>query len=329
MWQDVLGRMGVTVETVDADHVRLRGEGGERVLRLHRVERALASSQLPQPPGEPALLSLPRATLRTVEDARRAGWEVVTDAGLISVAVGQSRLERVAAKVLATRRRSQPGPPPWATFTVVRRLLAIAPSTQVELALAAGVSQSKVSRVLGKLREAGLVDRVAGGWRSSDWDRLFDWWLARYPGPAGVTTYWYSLDDVGTQATRALDALALVPDADAIVSGDAAADQLAPWRRPEKLTIYARAATSLAEAGFVPVGSAAEATLAVCAAKDPGVWLPRPWILGGLPLADPLQVAHDVSEADAVDSGEAVDMLRDALRTRHAQAWKIAAQGRA
>lgn len=322
-----MARAGVTVETVDAQHVRLRDESGERVLRLCRVDRPLASSQLPSPPREPALLSLPRATRRTIEAARRAGWEVVTDAGTVSMAFPAPQLDRPADQSRLAG-RSQPGPVPWSTFTVSRRLLAIGPSRQLELAAASGVSQSKVSRVLTRLVDLGLAVRTADGWRPAEWGDLFDWWLANYPGPAGVTTYWYSLDDPTTQTAKALKVLAGVPHADAVVSGDTAADCLAPWRRPEKTTIYARAGVSLVSAGCIPVGSAVEATLSLVAPRDPGVWLPSEWVLGGLPMADPLQVAHDVSISGGVDSSEAVDHLREALRARHARAWRLAAAGR-
>lgn len=326
MWQDVLGELGVTVETVDAEHVRLRGDEDSQVFRLHRVARPLSTSQLPDPWHEPSLLAMPRATSATVEAACQMGWNVVTDVGAVSVQLGVPRLERTRPEVTepATARR---GPVPWATFTLVRRLLAIAPVTQVELAGLVGVGQPRVSRILGMLRDLELVEQVAGGWRAAEWEGLANWWLANYRGPAGVTSYWYSLDDVATQATRALQMLTGVPGSAPVVSGDAAADLLAPWRRPEYLTVYVKAATSLAAAGFVPVGSPAEATLTLCAAKDTGVWLPGPWVVGEVPLADPLQVAHDLASSPAVDSGEAVVQLWQALRTGHAETWRAAAGG--
>ncbi len=327
MWQDVLGEVGVAVETVDAEHVRLSSADGSQAFRLHHVARPLSASQLPDPWHEPSLLVTPRATSATARAACRMGWSVVTDAGLISLQLGATRLERTVPPV-ARPAPARRGPVPWATFTLVRRLLAIAPVTQRELAEAVGVGQPRVSRILGALREAGLVEQTAEGWRSADWEGLAHWWLANYRGPAGVTSYWYSLDDVATQTARALQVLAGVPGSAPVVSGDAAADLLAPWRRPEYLSVYVKAATSLAAAGFVAVGSPAEATLTLCAAKDPGVWLPQPWVIADVPLADPLQVAHDLTSSPAVDSDEAVSQLWQALRTRHAEAWREAAGGR-
>ncbi|MFZ1411666.1 MAG: helix-turn-helix domain-containing protein [Micropruina sp.] len=328
MWQDVLGSAGVTVETVDADHVLLRSPDDEQVFRLLRVDRPVSSSHLPGPATDPSLLAVPRATPKTVAEARKAGWNVVTDSGVISVQLGSSSVERSGVEQVLPTRRTRRGPVPWAAFTLARRLLAVAPVTQAELSGLVGVGQPRVSRVLAELRELGLVDRAAGGWRPADFDRLVAWWLATYRGAAGVTSYWYSLDEVATQTRRAVQLLEGVPNADPVVSGDAAADVLAPWRRPEYVTIYVKAGYPLASAGFVPVGSTAEATLTLCAAKDRGIWLPQSWRVDGVPLADPLQVAYDMATSAAVDKDEAVAHLCQALQARHAQAWRAAAGGR-
>jgi hypothetical protein len=328
VWRDVLAEAGVAVETVDAEHLRLRADDAEGVFRLCRLDRSVSSSQLPPIAVEPSLLSVPRMTARTAADARARGWNLVTDDGLVAIDLGSGLVERPTATASSLVRRSQTGPMPWSTYTLVRRLLAVAPATQVELARLSGVGQPRVSRVLGKLKDLALVERGADGWRPASWDGLFEWWLASYPGPEGVASFWYSLDDPAIQTAKALGVLRAVGGSDAVVSGDAAADRLAPWRRPQTSTVYVRAAGSLASAGFVSVGSAAEATLTLCAAKDPGIWLPRPWLSDGLPLADPLQVAYDLAASAATDADEAVEQLRVALRTTQARAWRIAAGGR-
>ncbi|MEA5117827.1 MAG: hypothetical protein VB036_09420 [Propionicimonas sp.] len=53
--------------------------------------------------------------------------------------------------------------------------------------------------------------------------------------------------------------------------------------------------------------------LTLHAAKDQGVWLPRPWVVDGVPLADPLEVANELATSPAVDSGEAITQLWQAL----------------
>lgn len=316
---------GVTVETVDAGRVRLRSETDENVFRLHVLKRAATDAALNSLGSGNILLAVPKASDRTIAKVVQQGWGIVTDTGFVSIPFGADRYERSAD--IGTALLSgpdKPGPSPWATYTVTRRLLAIEPATQLVLSESTGVSQSRLSRVLNRLRDTGLVQRQAGGWRAADWGTLFQWWITTYPGPEGVASYWYSLDDPTTQTRNALSALASTPGNRAVVSGDVAADQIAPWRRPERATLYARAGVSLTAAGFIPVGSPAESTLTLCAPIDPGVWLPQPWVSHGFPLADPLQIAYDIVSSSAPDAAEAVSQLQAALRTQLAQTWRAA-----
>lgn len=152
----MLGSAGVTVETVDTDHVRLRTERGAWALLLRRLEHRISPSRVPIPPNRPALLALPTATPATVETAARHGWNLVTDDGTLRLKLGRRDLRRdKPVKHHPAPRR--PGPTPWATFTLARRLLAGPPATQVELAEGTGVSQSKISRAVSRLSREGLV----------------------------------------------------------------------------------------------------------------------------------------------------------------------------
>jgi hypothetical protein len=326
MWRDVLAQAGVTVETVDADHVRLRSDAGARTLLLRHIDHPISPSQVPAPSEEPALLALPKATDRTVAAAARSGWDVVTDSGTISLRFGAGEVCRKHADTPTRPRDLRPGPTSWATFTLCRRLLAGPPAGQVELARRADASQSRVSRALTRLRDQALVERTTSGWQPVDWNALLDWWLETYPGAAGVTTYWYSLDDPATQARKVLEAVG--SRSRAAFSGDPAADLLAPWRRPSTVTVYLDKGVPLEPAGFVPVSSSADATLTVCAPKDPGVWLPALWLADGLPFADPVQIVYDVANGPGTDRDEAVAHLREALRTRHAAHWRAVATGK-
>ena len=322
MWAGVLAEVGIVVETVDADHVRLRGGTGEAVYWLRRSTRRIHPSRLAAPAQTPALLSVPTATDATVHAASQQGWNLVTDDGTLRLRLGDHDLHR-DKPTGETRRIHRRGPTSWATFTLVRRLLAGPPALQRELAERTGVTQSKVSRALNRLRAHDLVRRGPSGWQATDFDALLDWWLENYPGPGGVTSHWYSLDNAVTQAKKALD---LLGDR-AAVSGDPAADALAPWRRPATCTLYVHAGASLAPAGFVPVASAAESTLTLCAPKDPGLWLPTTWTAAGLPLADPLQIIYDVVNGTGTDQAEAASHLREALRTTIRARWQNAVTG--
>jgi hypothetical protein len=112
----------------------------------------------------------------------------------------------------------------------------------------------------------------------------------------------------------------------AAVSGDVAADLLAPWRRPGRAVVYVDPSgrpvhDELTAVGLTPSG-AREATLELIVPADPGVW-PAP---GGaaakadLPLADPLQLLWDVARAPGADVDQAVAALRPVLKDRAAAA---------
>lgn len=325
MWRDVLADAGVTVETVDARRVRLRDESGEHVLLLKRSSRVLPPSQIPTTPPETALLVVPRATRRAVDAATAAGWNVVSDAGQLALRLGgREYVSGARASAAPEPREVSPGPKPWTTLTVARRLLAGPPATQVVLAERVGATQSQVSRSLARLAGLGLVERRTMGWGPVDWNMLCDWWLENYPGPGGIESYWYSLDAPVEQVSKALT---LLGDR-AAVSGDVAADAIAPWRRPVDALVYVRAGVSLEAQGMVAVASAADATLTVTAPEDPGLWLPRPWTTAdGTSIADPLQIVYDIIRGSGTDRNEAANHVREALRTTLRTRWQEAARG--
>jgi hypothetical protein len=91
--------------------------------------------------------------------------------------------------------------------------------------------------------------------------------------------------------------------------------------------VYAKRGAPLGDRGFVPVGSREEATLALCAPADPGVWLSTAWMVQGLPVADPLQVVHDVAHGPEPDRLEAADRLIEAIAGRIKSPWQHAASG--
>lgn len=301
----------------------------------------------------PALVVVPTATPAARAAAVRLGWSLIATnprslqgpQGQVllpsgrSVPVGASDQGSVADGAAA-----KPGRVPWGTLTVLRRLAGGAEGTQSQLAELAGVTQARVSQALKELSRAGLVSSWHGQptrYAAKDWDRVVRHWLAAYPGPGGISTYWYGLDDraeqaravvallreqpVGhpvPQAARDVDAAADSGPLDpaAVVSGDVAADQVAPWRRPQRAVIYAHRGADLAEVGLTPA-TEQDATLELIVPRDRGVW-PVPasqhvWAWPGtpeLPLADPLQILWDVRRAPGPDRDQAAERLLAALR---------------
>lgn len=329
MWQEQLMDAGVVVESVDAHHVRLRTPNGARVVRLKVYDRPLTPSEVqPLPSGEQGLLVLPRASKQVEETALSRGWELVTAdrvmlrdlADADHTTAGEPAA--AAGTPVPARRR---GPQPRGALTAVRYLVAAGPLTQLRLAALTGLSQPYLSKVLKQLHSDDLVRRTPGGWAPTDQRRLIDWWLHRYPGAGGASSYWASLAPLAEQARTAT---AEVP-APVAISGDLAADLLAPWRRPRQVVVYAEQPPALADRGFVPAASTTDATLVLTAPADHGVWLPTPWPAGDdqLMVAEPLTVLYDIGQSGGPDATEAADHLTDALLDRLADTWREAVTG--
>jgi hypothetical protein len=337
---------GVTVRPTGPAQVELVAAEGDAVAVTAVVERRLTAlspshvrSHLLH--GSPArgelLLVVPSASRAALDAAAAAGISVlVADPTVPSAVTGRIVLPDRTIELGADLPRpdagqspSRPGRRPWGALTVVRRLLTAGPATQVDLGRSAAVSQARVSQALSGLVADGLVRRTADAgrprWAPADWDALVDWWLAHYPGPGGITTYWYGLAGVSEQARAAVAALSAA-GMPAAVSGDVAADVLAPWRRPGRAIVYADPSgrpvhDELTAAGLTPSG-AGEATLELIVPADPGVW-PAPGTTAAeadLPLADPLQLLWDVVRAPGADVDQAVAALRPVLKARAAAA---------
>lgn len=290
------------------------------------------------PPHDPPtrgalLLVVPSASPTALDAAAAAGISVVVAdptrpsavTGRIVLSDRTVELRGASTRPEAGQQPARPGRRPWGALTVVRRLLTAGPTTQVALGRSAVVSQARVSQALSGLVAEGLVRRTADTarprWAPADWDALVDWWLAHYPGPGGITTYWYGLAGVPEQARAAVAALSAA-GMPVVVSGDVAADVLAPWRRAGRAVLYADPAgrpvhDELTGAGLTPSG-AGEATLELIVPADPGVW-PAPGTAAaeaGLPLADPLQLLWDVARAPGADVDQALAALRPVLKAR-------------
>ncbi|MDR0481690.1 MAG: hypothetical protein LBH13_00795 [Cellulomonadaceae bacterium] len=165
-----------------------------------------------------------------------------------------------------------------------------------------------------------MITRNGKSWAATHWHTLLDWWLNTYPGPGGTASYWYSLDPVTVQSENALGALG----DNAVVSGDIAADLLAPWRRPTRATIYSPQGANLAEHGFTPTSNRSDATLTLISPRDEGLYLPASWRVGNTNLADPIQVLYDIHLHNSGDASDAAKTLVEALMGRHRQRWQQA-----
>lgn len=318
-WTETLAAAGLEVASADPGRIVLRHADASQSFLLRQKSRSPRLSELVPAPSPDALLIAPRLSASVESRLLDLGWSWVTDAGQLHLQFADHAVE---AQTPVPEIRNPASPRLSArgvgTFAVLRRLLVGRPGRQTDLASSTGLSQPRVSQILAALTTDSLVRRERGRWRVADWDEALSLWVARYPGPGGVTTYWAGLDDPWSQALAALDAL----PASSVVSGDLGADLLAPWRQPQRATIYAPALHDLTRTGLVQVGSPTEATLLVCIPADPSVWpaeaIARTSHGRKINVADPIQVLWDIRADHDADSAQAADRLILWLRQQYA-----------
>jgi hypothetical protein len=228
-----------------------------------------------------------------------------------SVMIGGKELLLRAPEPIAPKPAPSQGKPAWGRYALLRSLLlATEPQVQRELAHEAGISQPAVTKNL-KLFDT-WVAKNESGWFAKDKAYLLDYLVTRYPGPRGAMTYWYSLRPLDKQVREATQ-YAKEMEANPLVSGDVAADIYAPWRLPDRATIYLREFVDFRDAGFSPA-SRDEATLIAVTPEDLTLWLTASMAEHeGLPLADPLLTLWDLTQNEAPDAPDAVKHLREAI----------------
>ncbi|GHS88628.1 hypothetical protein AGMMS50218_12930 [Actinomycetota bacterium] len=261
--------------------------------------------------GLPLLLLVPATSAALLAAAHERGISVLVapteeqggTRGLL-IARDGTTLEIGADPAPAPAVRASSGRTPWATYAVAHTLLAAsAPYTQTALADALGVSQPRVSQILSRL--APHVRRGAAGWEAIDRRALADWLAVHYPRPR-LTATWLTLDPVTTAAERLGDSTA---GAKVALTGQVAADQLAPWARPTLLTVLVDRPLDLSGAGLVPAAPSV-ANVLVQVSDDPYALTGTRPGRGALPVAAPWRVQVELAQHGDV---EAADVLAEAL----------------
>lgn len=315
MWTTTLEENGITVLPLDSEHVRLTDDGQSAVFFVLTIPRMARTRDVKPAPERHALLVAHSITSEALERASAAGWSVVTDDGTGRLRLGKRtvRLDSTIPPRLPTRPRGRPG---RSVFSVVRALFALEHGArQDEIAEFAQVGQAAVSKALNRLADGDLVARGEHGWEVSDRAGAISWWLAHYPGPGGIETHWFGVDPINEQAYRAYELLGR-ERADPVVSGDVAADAVAPWRTPRQATLYAKRGTDFSAIGLTP-SDASVSTLTLVLADDPGVWpISKSPVLsevrghGDVARANAFQVLYDLSRSPGADAGEALEAWR-------------------
>ncbi|MCL2463570.1 MAG: restriction endonuclease [Micrococcales bacterium] len=324
VWADLATGYGIVADAPDCDadaDIVLSGPDLPRtafeVKRFVRpvqpsMVRRLAAERVRRSASQVGLLLIaPAASPQARRAAQDAGVSLVTAQegvpaeGALRTAAEVVFLESARSSSVRARAR---GRVPWGTYAVAFALLERPAADQSELALRAGIGRSRVSQVLTQL--GNLVARIDDGWKVRDVRALADWLVERYPPEPLLATTWATLDP----PVRAAEVVHHHLDEIGVrhaVSGDVAADQIAPWARPTTAWLWVAAPTDLQPVGLTPApGDAATVTLAISedphllASARPGVGELR------LPLLPGWRVWVDLLHQGRVD---AADALGDAL----------------
>lgn len=276
-------------------------------LSAHAIRRHLTG-----PPARPRPLLIGRsATPGVIQQARDGQIDVLTEEPIQLIHRGRVYAAEADQAPLTTPRPRQR--PAWTRWAIERHLLIVQqPARQLEIAAALGRSQQSVSQAAHHLGD--LVTDRGDGLVAADRAALLAHWLAEYPGAARQELGWYSLEPISAQTDRAAETAAQL-ELDPLVSGDVAADRLAPWKLPARSRIYVQGPVDLSGDGFVPA-PLEDATLITCVSRDPSLWALSELhpTTAGSRLADPVTVCWDLTADAGLDSAEAAEHL----------AWSIA-----
>lgn len=309
-------------------------EGSERRFVIEMRSRAPYPSELGQleetrarigTSGTP-LLFAPYVSEAVGELLIPLGWSWADARGNYDLAASPWRLRNRTSSTPPARKTSG-FPKSSAGLKIVRALIARPrsledPLTQARLALAAGVTQPRVSQILAGLAREDLIE-TKGRMLRWDSERLWEAFLDNYPGPGGDERYGYTLDALSDTALAVTEHSA--PNSVAI-SADVASDLMAPVRRPTHLIVYQRAdgPRNLESLGLVLTDSPEGANVTFVAPSDDSVFgpddLPTFRVVGGreVRLADPTQVTWDLIRLGGRDREEASkEMIRWMLSTSH------------
>lgn len=306
---DLLMQAGLSVLPIDSRDVIIDGVTPARVLVRTRIPSPENIHRDLQAAGRELTLLylLPRTNptiLKTAQTSPRVAVVGLSDRTVVFRGRVVSLNAAQPANATVHRR-------PWGRFATARELIRHRGTamTQSAISTATGVTQAAVSKALHVLRSGNLfpVDpRITDGPNSLR--RLIDYAIDEYPGPAGITSHWYSLDTPRETANELRHVLA---EAGALLGGDLAADEYAPWKMTSRLAIYSPVGIDFASLGLAEA-SRNDANIVCRIPADFTIFnTARSWSRDGRPeFTDPIITAWELTQSRDSDSDQAIDQLR-------------------
>ena len=309
MWVDLLAAADIDVAMPAPDTVVIDGGAPlplkilTRRLRGRDVERLAADCGLVVAQGIG-----PSVRTRLTD----AGWWWIDEADKTASLRGREvSLDQSLTDAAPAPRASWPRG--YAAFAIVRALLLTGAADQAALAERAACSQPLVSRTLRRLAHEGLVIGGRSSWQPTP--ALVTWWVNRYPGPGGTTVRLWSPEAPWVNAAtlvREYEAQGI----DVTVTGAVAADALAPWTDPARLTVYVDRTADPSETRFVE-SSDADAPIRLVLAADATVTMGREQVVAPdgtkVWVTDPLMTAWTIKDASERSADQQVQRLLQLL----------------
>jgi len=261
--------------------------------------------------GNP-LLYAPRVSEGQGRALTERGWSWIDELGNFDLrAEGIVLRNRIPRKKGEGKRSAKALPTGSVGLRVIRTLIANPPEPirTSTLAAAAGTSAPRTSQVLQQLRTHGHAARASNSTWDVDRAALLELFLADYRGPGGDRRWFYALD-----LASAARAIVEHRECEPVISGDVAADLLAPRRRPSHLVAYVRHGEIEESDVLVATTSGSEANIAVIQPSDRSVFPLAPLhgsgATGVIPLAEVTQVAWDLLRLGGQDRLEQIEELK-------------------
>jgi len=242
----------------------------------------------------------------------KAGWSWADSVGNWDLRAPGLLLQRRIANA-PTKTLSTGFPRGSGSLAIIRWLVHLAPgsATATELGNRAGVSRPRASQVLATLVVLGLAEQTSrAGWRAVK-DKLIDRFIDDYRGPGGVDRYFYSLRSPSETGWKLC--AKLKPGSRVWISGDVAADYLAPHRRPSYLVVYSLDPRVVLPKEWVEAAGPGDANIRITYPRDESIGT-RPMSVESngiqLRMADPMQVLWDLHRQGGDDRMEAAEVMR-------------------